>query len=185
MRSFDLIIAPCLCLVAITSPAVGQTRFSQELKQLQEKHAKELAIAVEPVNRRYRSELETMLRRATQANDLPTANQVNAELIKLGVATHLATEGSNVTVESLTKALTGTTWVWFGDADITFLADGKVQYKKESVQWPWKVTSAGHRIVEGMNKDIGTKFTVTFDKDLKTGTIEIGGRTRTTKRIAP
>lgn len=170
-----------LAVLVTAAPAFGQSELDREFTQLREQHTKTLAAAVEPVNRRYQSALETLLRRATQANDLPTANRVNEELKKLGVATPASGEA---TVEGLTKRLIGTKWVWFGTETLTFLRDGKAQWKDSPAQWPWKVTSAAKRIVEGEHGGTGNKFTITFDRGLKTGTIEGAGRTRPTQLIA-
>ena len=149
-------------------------------------HAKALAAAAEPVNRKYQSALQSLLRRATQANDLPTANRVNDELKKLGVAVQAGPDSPALTVESMTARLgIGTRWVWFEGETLTFLAAGKAQWKQSPTPWPWKVTSAARRMVEGEHAVTGKKFTMTFDADLKTGTIEGAGKTRPTRLVAP
>ena len=67
--------------------------------------------------------------------------------------------------EALTKRLIGTKWVWFGGETITFLADGKAEWSTGKQIWPWKVTSVGLRVIEGMNMARTTKFTITFEHD--------------------
>jgi hypothetical protein len=54
--------------------------YRNEFKELQEKHEKDLAAAVEPINRRYQGELQQFLKKATQAGDLETALKVKEAL---------------------------------------------------------------------------------------------------------
>lgn len=170
-----------IILFGVVSTSFAQ--LSREFTQLQEQHAKAAAAALEPVNRRYQSALETLLRRATQANDLQTANAVNDELKKLGVpTTGPAGQKPTASADSFEKRLIGTKWIWFGAETITFLADGKAKWKESPVLWPWKVKNAGLRTIEGENMNKKVKWTVTFDRDLKTGTVEGDGE-RTIHRL--
>ncbi|OYV06650.1 MAG: hypothetical protein CFE26_05125, partial [Verrucomicrobiales bacterium VVV1] len=92
--------------VIIFVSAISQTMFAQsqldrEFTQLQEQKEKALAAAVEPVNRRYQAALEALLRRATQAGDLPTANKVDTELKSLTLT--LPSPKGQATVKSVTE----------------------------------------------------------------------------------
>ena len=177
---YRLIIA--ILLVAVSS-SFAQSPLGREFTQLQEQQAKAVAAALEPVNRRYQTALETLLRRATQANDLPTANLVNEELKKLGVSTVSAPVAKAAGLaDNLEKRLAGTKWYWFDAETITFLEDGKAKWKENPVLWPWKVKNSGLRVIEGENMNNRKKWTVTFDRDLKVGTVT-GDGNRTIRRI--
>ena len=164
-------------LLTATTSAFAQSQFGRELTQLQEQQAKAVAAALEPVNRRYQTALETLLRHATQANDLQTANLVSEELKKLGVPTGGAlAEKSTTAADSFEKRLIGTKWFYFDAETITFLDGGKAKWKENPVFWPWKVKNSGLRVIEGENLNKNAKWTITFDRDLKTGTIEGDGK---------
>lgn len=158
-------------LIAAAS-TFAQAPLGREFTQLQEQQGKAVAAALEPVNWRYQTALEALLRRATQGNDLQTANLVNEELRKLGVATGGApVPKTAVSAEGFEKALIGTKWFWFGAEPITFMEGGKAQWKESAASWPWKVKNRGLRVVEGENLNNKAKWTITFDRDLKTGTL--------------
>ena len=178
-------VAITLALIGTALPLMAQSKFDRDLALLQEQQTKALAAATEPVNRRYQTALQSLLRSATQAKDLEAVNKINDELAKLGVSSPAAAETSGVTTDSVTKRLIGTKWYWFDRETITFLADGKAQWKESPVLWPWKVTSAGRRVIEGENKNNGHKFRITFDRDLKSGTVEGDGGTRKLQPVAP
>ncbi len=177
---YRLIIA---VLLAAVSAAFAQTQLGRDFVQLQEQQAKAVAAALEPVNRRYQAALEALLRRATQAGDLQTANLVNDELKKLGVAPASVTvPKAPLPADSFEKRLIGTKWYWFGEETITFMEDGKAKWKESPVLWPWKVKNGGLRIIEGENMNNRAKWTITFDRDLKTGSI-VGDGKRVVRRI--
>ena len=183
MKHRILIITAAILATAII-PLHAEPPLERDLKQLQEQREKALAAAAEPVNRRYLAALEALQRRATQTNDLETAIKIKEELQKLGAAAPAANDTSGVTVESLTNRLIGTKWIWFGKETLTLLADGKAQWSSGRDPWPWKVTSAGRRVIEGENVVKKNKFTITFDRDLKTGTIAgQDGNPRQTRNI--
>jgi hypothetical protein len=170
------LITALITLVISAQPLLAQSELDREFTQLQEQHEKALAAVTEPVNRRHQAALESLLRRATQARDLETANKINEQLKKLGI-----TLSDPPTVESLTAFLVGTKWIWFGSETLTFLPDGKARWKDSPDLWPWKVTSATRRIVASENVPKGRKFTITFDRDMKTGIIEGDTATRKTQ----
>jgi hypothetical protein len=171
-----LIVTALIALGITAQPLLAQSELDREFTQLQEQHEKALETAAEPVNRRYQTALETLLRRATQARDLKTANKISEQLKKIVVTLPEAP-----TIESLTAFLVGTKWTWFGSETLTFLADGKARWKDSSDLWPWKVTSASHRIISSENVAKGRKFTITFDREMKTGIIEGDTATRKTQ----
>ena len=163
-----------LAPAAITADRAPLRRELEELKKDQEKA---VAAALNPVNRRYQASLEALLRQAMEANDLHTANLVNAELKKLGVAVgNVPAFKSPVTAENFEKRLIGTQWIYFGKETITFLEGGKAQWKDSPVLWSWSVKNAGSRVIEGENPNKNTKWKITFDRELQTGRLEGDGK---------
>ena len=182
MKTHRIITSVAVLIVTATT-LLAESQFDRELTQLQAQRDKAVATATEAINKRQQPALESLLRRATQANDLTAAIKVRDELQKIGAAGQMPNDVSGVSIESVTKRLVGTKWIWFDRETITFLADGKAQWKDNQTYWPWKVTSAGRRIIEGENANRATKFTITFDRDLKTGTITGDGGSRQTRNI--
>jgi len=178
------VIAVLVQVVAMI-PASAQSKLDRELTQLMEQKEKALAAAIEPVNRQYQKSLETMLRRAMQTGDLETAVKIKGELEKLGASQQAAEEPADSRADSFAKRLVGTKWYWFDRETITFLEDGKAQWKENPEHWPWEVTSAGRRTIEGVNKANGKKWTITFDRNLTTGSVEGDGGSRKLQRILP
>lgn len=165
------------------APMFGATAFESELAQLQAQHARALAAAAEPVNRRQIAALEALQRRATQANDLETAIKIKAELAKLVTATS-GTNATSAAGESLSARLVGTKWVWFGSETLTFESDGKAVWNGRREPWPWKVENVGRRVISGQNMVNGKKFTITFDAEFKTGDIAGEDGQRVTRKIS-
>jgi hypothetical protein len=80
-------------LIGITSTATllsGNSPYESDLRQLEQQHAAAVATAVEALNRRYQADLEQLLKRATQNNDLDAAIKINNALAKLGVTAPVA-----------------------------------------------------------------------------------------------
>jgi len=72
----------CLELRWIRLPATPSD-VAREFDQLTLDRGKGLATAVEPINRAYQTELEALLQRATQVNDLDTAGRIKQTLDRL------------------------------------------------------------------------------------------------------
>ena len=74
-------ITTAIVLAASTIPMLrAETPTEREFKLLQDQRNKAIAVASEPINRRYQTALEQLLRRATQANDLETALKIKQEI---------------------------------------------------------------------------------------------------------
>jgi hypothetical protein len=169
--------------VLLTARLHAESPFVREMTLLQQHRDRDLAAAEDPIRRSYRQGIEELLRRATEAHDLEAVSMLRTELQKLGggdlprQATPTQTPSG---AEALASRLVGTKWVWFGGETITFLADGKAEWSTGKQIWPWKVTSIGLRVIEGVNMAKGAKFTITFEHDLQTGTIKDYFSTRKT-----
>lgn len=68
--------------VLFAQPLFAQSKIESDLTQLQEQKDKALAVAIEPINRKYRVALEKLLLSATKSGDLQTANRIVLELKK-------------------------------------------------------------------------------------------------------
>lgn len=166
----------------------AESPFVRELTQLQQQRDRELAAAEDLVRRNYRQGIETLLRRATEANDLEAVSMLRTELQKLGgvdLSRQATPTQASSGAEALASRLIGTKWVWFGGETITFLADGKAEWSTGKQIWPWKVTSVGLRVIEGVNMAKSAKFTITFEHDLQTGTIKEGATAVRRTHIIP
>jgi hypothetical protein len=111
-------------ILLITAPVLADSAFERDLGKLGEQREREMTAAIEPINRRYKEALESLLRRATQAGDLDAAIKIREALAQVdskGPAT--PTPSSPVTTSSdssskveltkrgLEKRLEKTSWV--------------------------------------------------------------------------
>ena len=163
--------------VAVQSP------LEKEFAQLQEQHEKALLAGAEAVNRRHLAALESLLSRARQSGDTQATNRISAELQRLRFAIQVTSEPANLTADGLTAFLVGTKWAWFGEETLTFLADGKVMWSHDQTTWPWNVANAKNLVIAARNTKLERNFTITFDRNLQTGTIEGDNATRKTQLI--
>ena len=90
------IIAATLLL---THPLRAATEAEREFDRLTQERDKALASAAEPINRRYQSALDALLKKATQANDLETALKIKQTIERL--AAQLPDSGSRANAELL------------------------------------------------------------------------------------
>lgn len=75
-------------IAAVTvSSAFADGAYEREFNELKKRREEALAAAAQPIERRFRSELEALLRRATQGGDLDTALKVKQQLGTFGGAT--------------------------------------------------------------------------------------------------
>jgi hypothetical protein len=97
MNSLRLLIAAAAISIALPSlHAVSDA--AREFDQLTADHDKALTAAAEPINRRYQTALEALLRRATQSNDLDTAVRIKQALEKMTVKSPPAVTGTKAEV---------------------------------------------------------------------------------------
>ena len=79
-----ILISFALVVAVFTQPdAVADLSFASDLAQLSEQRDKAISAATEPINRRYQTSLEQLLRKATQANDLETAVKIKEAISAL------------------------------------------------------------------------------------------------------
>jgi hypothetical protein len=158
-----------ISLITLSSSALfAASPLERELAQLREQRDKAIAAATEPINRRYQTSLEQLLRRATQAADLETANRIKAEMTGGADTPQAATQfaGGPRNVE---KALPGQ-WNWEGANHKTwgtFLQDG--EFRMDGVTHEWKVSSNGTVTVTRPDKTKAT-FRLSADLNSFTGT---------------
>ncbi len=128
--------------IAATSfgPALrGETPTEREFNLARAERERAAAVAMEPINRRYKETLDKLFRRATQAAELDLAKTIQAQLQAVGGPAAVANAGAPVgglsSVPSagdkteLKKLVENTRWVREGGKDnvaINFLRSGKM-----------------------------------------------------------
>jgi hypothetical protein len=88
-------LALLLALVFSAGSLLAQSDAAREFQQLTDQRNKAIEAAAEPINRRYKSDLEALLRRATQIGDLTTAVKVKEAIARLGGSSSAPTSASN------------------------------------------------------------------------------------------
>lgn len=74
-------ISVLICIFATFALAAPlDSQFTRELQQLQEGRDKAVSAALEPIHQKYLANLERLLKKATQAGDLDSANKVKAAI---------------------------------------------------------------------------------------------------------
>lgn len=73
-----------LALVFSAGSLLAASGSEREFQQLTDQRNKAIDAATEPINRRYKSDLETLLRRATQSGDLTAAVKIKEAIARLG-----------------------------------------------------------------------------------------------------
>lgn len=123
-------------ILVSASFAAEETQYERELKALTEQRDKAVAAAAEPINRRYQTALEQLLRKATQANELEVAVKIKANLASIPNATQPAKRKPKTT-EELKEYLDGTTWMIAhgspnakGSQTVTFNKNGTVKHSE-------------------------------------------------------
>lgn len=143
-------------LILSTSALYAQSQFDRELSQLREQRDKAIATAADPINRRYQTSLEQLLRKATQSNDLESAVKIQNEL--KGIKPTL------LFIE-LRTAIEGTEWTWERQGvreSMTFGKDGVLKHQFFTGKWEIikprsvRITSANSEGILEFNEDITT-----------------------------
>jgi len=133
------------------APALwAESANERDFKQLRANRDKAMATAAEPINRRYKEEVEKLFKRATQAAELDLAKELQAELQVLGgTAAVMAVSGTGTpqTTTStgdktdLRKLFEETQWVSVsGEATFIFRRGGKID---GNTGWPQCYTIEG------------------------------------------
>ena len=125
-------------LIFCASTLRAESAFEREFTQAREQRDKAIASAVDPINRRYQTTLEQLLRKATQANDLDAALKIQNELKSI--------RSVSPSID-LRAAIEEKEWTWERPAVfewIKFKRDGTLQHQ---AGWngTWKI--AGPRSV--------------------------------------
>lgn len=116
----------------------AQSPYLREFTQIQEQRDKAITAAIEPVNRRYQASLEQLMRKATQANDLDTANR-----IKQSLTTTTTTSGASVATDSFLGKWVFRTGGWSDNRELK--ADGWVICKVDGLA-KWAVSGTELKI---------------------------------------
>lgn len=160
-------------LLLLTATSVfAESAFERELTQISAQHDQSLAVAIDPIERRYKEAMTSLLRRATQANDLDTAIKIRQAIGETSGTTVIpATAKVELTKHGLEKELERTTWLantpeWL--MKMTFLK-GKVIHnpnqKGEGRSAPFHAIDGSTIVYQW---DAGEQITITFSSDLST-----------------
>jgi len=148
---------PALTLALALLPPVlhAESAYDREVQQLTEQRDKAAAAAVEPINRRYQSSLEQLLKRATQAGDLDAAVKIKALLDPLSAGSSTDSEAQ------LRTALTSAKWSWegVGKDTITFTKSGEAKLSNSTSAY--KIS--GQRKITLTSKVSGRTATLTLN----------------------
>lgn len=121
-------------------PAKAQTAIkdSKELISLRDQYEADLAAATKPVQTRYHTQLQKLLKTLTQRGDLPAANAVQAELDTL-----INVQGKVIPPGSIASKLVGTAWKNGDDSHIEFLPGNRFRevWRKAELLGTWKAIS--------------------------------------------
>lgn len=125
-------VALLIAFTATTSGIAAESPFERELKQLTADRDKSAAVALDPINKRFRVGLEQLLKRATQANALDDAIKIREALgtPAAGAPSAPATV-SKTAAHNLQRKLIGTQWTGDGKNYV-----GELQFiDAKSVKW--------------------------------------------------
>ena len=122
---FSILTSTIAALLCFKSIAIGDTSIANEFAQAKAQHTKEVAQAVEPIDRRYQLSLEQLLRRATQSGNLDLALSIQNELKAMQAG-------------ELRAALDGSNWAWMRPGvreTIQFFKDGTLKHQLFPGTW--------------------------------------------------
>jgi hypothetical protein len=128
---FPILNSTIVALLCLKSIALGDTEIAREFALVKAQHTREVAQAVEPIDRRYQLSLEQLLRRATQAANLDLALSIQNELKTMQAG------------EKLRAVLDGSTWAWTRPGvreTVQFFKDGT--FKHQLFPGTWEVVDA-------------------------------------------
>ena len=160
---------------------------ARDARRLLEGDFARLRAAASPEGRRLAGEyvkaLEGIERKLTMQKDVAGAVEVQKEKTAIQ-QDGLDPFASDATQSSaLHRQLLNTTWKWWKDETITFIAGGKARWSVRKEFFTWKVSEQTPRTVEGMTVH-GKKYTITFDAELSLGSlVEDSGGVRKTTQI--
>lgn len=153
-------------LIAVP-PALAESTYEREMKQLRDQRDKAVADATKALNARYQQSLDLVYRRALQAKD-PTADGIKTELETLGplrpAAAAPGVAPSPPTLDELRKRMGGTNWKGDDGGSMTFAAD-KFVTTSWGTRGEWKIVTPRRMTVDWGK---GKKEEMVLEPDLKT-----------------
>ena len=117
-----------------SQPCADDLPFVKELEQLQKQRDKDIAAAIEPINRRYQASLEQLSRKATQANALDAALKIRQASEQISNRFPQAAGTEIVGVWVITTL--GNGWA----KDMEFKADGTLVASWGGLGGTWEMT---------------------------------------------
>jgi hypothetical protein len=159
---------PLLLFALCTCTLFAQDLTPPELAALRKEYKRALA----DDKQRYTEELQKLEGVAISTNNPRLAGAVRREIADLADSPAKPERlERNSGADELNAKLVGTTWAWYGDEKITFLADGRARWSKDNSEaFTWKVISANPLKVDGTTWN-GTHYTITFEDGTTSGEI--------------
>ncbi len=103
-------IGGAVCVLMMATAAVfSETLFERELERLRSDYEKAVAAALAPIKRRHQADLETLLHRATRANDIDAATKIKRVLDEVIISPE----------DRLSAVVTAGPWEWYTTVDWT------------------------------------------------------------------
>ena len=163
-----IVIAGCMSVFSADS------QYERELRQLADQRDKALAGAIEPINKRYQTALEQLLKRATQANALDDAIKIREALALLAAQDATGANSRTPNRQTLQRKLPGTQWIGDGKNYV-----GELEFHPKGVKWTKTGGGATALVSYEVANDgsvhfkIGTNDTVlTISADFKSLTLD-------------
>ena len=166
-----------ICILILTAASTrihAESPYAREFQQLKDQRDKAASAALDPINRRYQTSIEQLLRRATQGNDLDTALKIKGEMSAPTLTTPGAAQSHKNSLKDFTSAeefgqwLIGTEWKK-GDKDLfRFVAATTLEFEvlapKKKLIYPYRILAIGE--IEYTDQNIK----LTIERNLKTMT---------------
>lgn len=146
-----------MVLALATVVATAATPTEKDFYELRAQRDKAVAQAMKPINDRYRTSLEALSKRATQAGDLDTALLIKQELESFDAGGSL--QLSKRTFEN-------TVWYWLYPKTShpwKFLPDGRIVADDGSTNYGWRIAGNDRFIITAGGKDWWT-FKMDFEE---------------------
>ncbi len=164
-----------LSLIVALQMTLAAESPTSELTAARARYEAAVGIAVKPIRERYLEELKRMKEKALFDRKAELALAIDTEIKGMG--------GAKFSAADLRVRLANTTWKWWQDETITFLADGKIKWSHDNTQlWTWKITDPSKRTIE-ISTSKGPNIFI-IGEDMKSGTMTESGRSpRSTELI--
>jgi len=147
-----------------------------KLAALQAQYQAAIAADAKIIRTRYLQHLQQLETDALSTKDFDLAAAVGREIALLSKdnSSKGATAPVNPDSTEIEERLINTTWVWYENQTITFLADGRARWSYNGdISFTWKVVGTNPAVIEGTGWN-GKKYRITLNDSLRTGSLREG-----------